>query len=312
MWARWAAAVLAFAMCVSGQRKPVYRVGGDVVPPKVLNKVEPVYTPEAQDARVQGTVLLSIVVSEEGRAEEIRVIKPLGSGLDERAAAAVEQWAFQPGAKRGNPVRVFATVEVNFRLSTAPPARQPAEIAWLMELARRQDPAGMFALAREYGAGKKIARDEKRADELIRAAANLKHGPAMFELGSRQLMTRQGEETAWKLIHEAADLGSAHAQQFLGDRYSTGIGVSEDSERSRQYYRRCASSGLASCQYQLAESLFAKDGATKAEKLQAFAWALLAQTKGTEPSNEIAEAIRVLSAEDRSAVDQIQRRLESK
>lgn len=311
MWARWVAAGLVLATCVTAQRKPVYRVGGDVLQPKVLKKVEPSYTQEARDARLEGSVLLSIVVSEEGRAEEIKIVRKLGSGLDEQAVDCVEQWLFQPGTKRGTPVRVFATVEVNFRLS-AKPSRPPADIAWLMELERRKDPAGMLALAYEYGAGKKIARNEKRAGELIREAADLKHGPAMFELASRQMIARGDEESALKMIHEAAELGSPYAQQFLGDRYDTGVGVERDSERSRQYYSLCARAGLAFCQHRLSESLFSKDDSANHERIEAYAWALLARTQKVEPSREVDEAIRLLSPGDREAVARKQQELEPK
>jgi protein TonB len=46
----------------------------------------------------------------------LRVIRGLGLGLDERAIAAVAQWRFEPGRENGAPVDVQATVEVNFRL----------------------------------------------------------------------------------------------------------------------------------------------------------------------------------------------------
>ncbi len=83
---------------------------------RLLSRVEPNYTEEARRARLQGTVLLSIEVWEDGRAHNIRVTRGLGLGLDEEAIAAVKQWRFQPGMKDGEPVRVAAQVEVTFRL----------------------------------------------------------------------------------------------------------------------------------------------------------------------------------------------------
>lgn len=93
-----------------------YRVGGGVSAPGVLFKVEPEYSEEARKAKFQGTVVLSIVVDPNGKARDIRVVRPLGLGLDEKAIEAVMKWRFKPGLKDGAPVPVQATVEVNFRL----------------------------------------------------------------------------------------------------------------------------------------------------------------------------------------------------
>ncbi len=93
-----------------------YRVGGGVSAPSVLYKVEPEYSEEARKAKFQGTVLLSIIVDPSGKARDIRVIRPLGLGLDEKAIEAVMKWRFKPGLKDGSAVPVQATVEVNFRL----------------------------------------------------------------------------------------------------------------------------------------------------------------------------------------------------
>jgi periplasmic protein TonB len=94
----------------------VYKVGGGVTAPLLLHKVEPEYSEEARKAKYQGTVLLYIEVSPDGRATNIRVARSLGLGLDEKAIEAVKQWKFKPGAKNGVPVTVAATIEVNFRL----------------------------------------------------------------------------------------------------------------------------------------------------------------------------------------------------
>jgi protein TonB len=93
-----------------------YRVGGGVSAPSVLFKVEPEYSEEARKAKFQGTVVLAIVVDPSGKARDIRVIRPLGLGLDEKAIEAVMKWRFKPGFKDGAAVPVQATVEVNFRL----------------------------------------------------------------------------------------------------------------------------------------------------------------------------------------------------
>src|SRR5579863_5683095 len=99
-----------------GAPAEVYRAGEDVPPPKVLHKVEPLYTLEARRATIQGTVVLEVLVDETGRAASSSVISPLGFGLDDRAKEAVAQWTFQPSRKDGEPVKTLTTVAVKFRL----------------------------------------------------------------------------------------------------------------------------------------------------------------------------------------------------
>lgn len=93
-----------------------YRVGGGVSSPALLFKVEPEYSEEARKAKFQGTVLLSVVVDEKGNPRDIRIIRALGLGLDEKAIESVQKWRFKPGVKDGRAVPVIAQVEVNFRL----------------------------------------------------------------------------------------------------------------------------------------------------------------------------------------------------
>jgi TonB family protein len=94
----------------------VYRIGGGVSAPTVLLKVEPEYSEEARKAKWQGTVVLSLIVDEKGMPEELKVVRQLGLGLDQKAIEAVTKWRFKPGMKDGKPVAVQATIEVNFRL----------------------------------------------------------------------------------------------------------------------------------------------------------------------------------------------------
>ncbi len=94
----------------------IYRVGGGVSAPVPLYRPDPEYSDEARKAKYSGAVLLSIVVDVEGRARDIKVVKSLGMGLDEKAMEAVQKWKFKPGMSNGKPVNTRATVEVNFRL----------------------------------------------------------------------------------------------------------------------------------------------------------------------------------------------------
>ncbi len=99
----------------SAARGP-YRIGGGVSAPALIEKTEPTYTPEAAKGKVAGRVLLEIIVDVNGVPRDIRVVRSLGMGLDEKAVEAVSKWRFRPGVKDGMPVATRANVEVNFRL----------------------------------------------------------------------------------------------------------------------------------------------------------------------------------------------------
>ncbi len=92
------------------------RAGNGVTKPELLRKVEPLYTEEARTAKLQGVVVVNVIIGTDGSASNIRVVKSLGLGLDEKAIEAVQQWQFKPGTKDGAAVPVQATIEVNFRL----------------------------------------------------------------------------------------------------------------------------------------------------------------------------------------------------
>jgi protein TonB len=84
--------------------------------PQLVSKTEPEYSDSARKARHQGSVLLAVTVDAKGNPQDIRVIRGLGLGLDERAMEAVSTWRFRPALLNGKPVAAPITVEVNFRL----------------------------------------------------------------------------------------------------------------------------------------------------------------------------------------------------
>jgi TonB family protein len=84
--------------------------------PVLVHKVEPEYSEEARKARLNGTVLLRIVIDVDGSPIDIQVVRSPGLGLGERAMQSVAKWRFRPGRRDGKPVAVSATIEVNFSL----------------------------------------------------------------------------------------------------------------------------------------------------------------------------------------------------
>ncbi len=93
-----------------------YRPGSGVEPPGLLHEVAPSYTEQARRAGLEGEVLLEIVVGPDGEVSDIRVVRRLGGGLDDRAVAAVRQWRFSPARRLGAPVAVIVEVAVEFTL----------------------------------------------------------------------------------------------------------------------------------------------------------------------------------------------------
>ena len=92
------------------------RPGGQVKYPTKVHHVAPIYPRLAQDARVDGLVILEAVIAADGRVQDVRVLrsKPL---LDQAAVDAVRQWRFTPTLLNGIPVPVIMTVTVNFELT---------------------------------------------------------------------------------------------------------------------------------------------------------------------------------------------------
>jgi periplasmic protein TonB len=77
----------------------------------------PIYTDEARHAKMQGTVTLRVLVGPDGKASEIRVIRGVGFGLDERAVQTVRGWKFNPAHDANHhTIAAWITIEAVFRL----------------------------------------------------------------------------------------------------------------------------------------------------------------------------------------------------
>jgi protein TonB len=93
-----------------------YRPGSGIDPPRLLREVKAEYTEEARRRGVSGDVVLEIVVQRDGSVGAVTVLQGLGSGLDQRAVAAVRQWRFTPARIRNAAVDVIVEVAVEFTL----------------------------------------------------------------------------------------------------------------------------------------------------------------------------------------------------
>ena len=86
------------------------------IPPILLSKTEAEYSEEARKAKFQGSVILYLEVDETGQPIDIKVVRSLGLGLDEKAIEAVKKWKFRPGTANGVPVSMPTKAIVDFRL----------------------------------------------------------------------------------------------------------------------------------------------------------------------------------------------------
>jgi protein TonB len=93
-----------------------FRPGSGVEPPRLLREVKADYTDDARRGNIEGEVELEIVVRRDGTVGDVKVIRGLRGGLNERAIQAVRQWRFAPGRMKGTPVDVVVEVGVEFRL----------------------------------------------------------------------------------------------------------------------------------------------------------------------------------------------------
>ncbi|HTV13281.1 MAG TPA: energy transducer TonB [Acidobacteriaceae bacterium] len=94
-----------------------FRMPSGVTPPRPTQAGTPEYSDEARKKHIEGMVMLSTLVDEQGMPTDIRVERGIGYGLDENAVRSVSQYRFRPATDRdGRPVAVRIAIEVSFRL----------------------------------------------------------------------------------------------------------------------------------------------------------------------------------------------------
>jgi TonB family protein len=88
-----------------------------VLPAEILFKPTPVYTQEARNLRIEGEVLLEVVLEASGKLRVLRVVHGLGHGLDDNAVKAAEQIHFKPAVKDGQPTDSTVVVHIIFQMA---------------------------------------------------------------------------------------------------------------------------------------------------------------------------------------------------
>ena len=98
----------------AGHRVPYINPAGGVFPPQPVFTPAPEFPDRASREHFDGIVVLAAVVNKEGRVENIRLLRPVGMGLEEAAVAVVQTWRFKPTTRDGEPVAVEMNLEVAF------------------------------------------------------------------------------------------------------------------------------------------------------------------------------------------------------
>jgi protein TonB len=84
--------------------------------PEEVDRVVPRYPTAARAAGIGGRVVIRGIVRRDGTIDNVEIIKDLPFGLGEAAREAVQHWRFRPATFRGEPIDVYYTVTVNFKL----------------------------------------------------------------------------------------------------------------------------------------------------------------------------------------------------
>ena len=85
--------------------------------PRAKTVIRPIYPEIAQEAGIEGVVVVQAFIDERGRVKETLILKGVpNTGLDEAAMEAIRRTKFHPAEQRERPVAVWISIPVNFRL----------------------------------------------------------------------------------------------------------------------------------------------------------------------------------------------------
>ena len=300
---------------------------------KLKHRTEPEYTKEARDAKIAGRVRLTATIGIDGQAHDIKVMSPLGYGLDEKAVQAVSKWRWDAPERDGEKVPLESTVEVNFRLGNVLPGEEaslheegranfnegfhylkgdivPQDIRkarfYFIRGSAEGFAAAQHSLALMYLNGEGGPRDEVEAFQWMKKSADQKFAKAEFYVG---LMYTEGKGTwkddtqALRWYRLAAEQKEPAAEVQIGWAFENGRGVNQDRAEALKWYRRSAEHGNARAQFLLAS--YYRDG-TGVDKnpVEALAWMRLAISKDVPDAQvEAAKLANTLSKEQLDRVD---------
>jgi len=116
-WSEWTPVGTAKAVSPLLPGETAYRVGQGISAPHPTYSPDPEYSDIARNVGYRDAiVVLWLIVDSTGVPDRVRIVKPAGLGLDEKAVDAVRTWKFDPAMSNGSPVPVQIKVEMTFKL----------------------------------------------------------------------------------------------------------------------------------------------------------------------------------------------------
>jgi len=88
----------------------------DAAPVSLSRKV-PVYSMQARQMRIQGTVVMNVLVNENGTVDDVVIVKGIpGADVNDASVKAAKAWTYRPATKDGVAVKVWKTEQVVFKM----------------------------------------------------------------------------------------------------------------------------------------------------------------------------------------------------
>ncbi len=129
--------------------KGAVRCVGEIKPPKIIKKVDPVYPEQARQARVEGNVILGTRTDIHGRVSQVMVYSSKDFSLVQAAKDAVEQWVYEPLIIDGKPREAVFTTQVRFKLQKEPLEKPDAMVGIEPGVRILQDPEDVPSLIKK-------------------------------------------------------------------------------------------------------------------------------------------------------------------
>jgi len=218
------------------------RVGGAIHAPRRITNVNPIYPAIAQNARVQGVVIIEATIGTTGEVKDARVLRSIPL-LDQAALDAVKQWRYEPTLLNGTAVPIIMTVTVNFALTEDPAKEEQACLAG--EIVRCGRVAAMSRMG--YGG---MPKDPAKAATLYQRACDGGIGSScqalarMYESGEG---VTQDAAAAAKFDQRGCDAGSVISCIGIARATYAGRGVTRSVAQGTAMYDRAAETGRRAC-----------------------------------------------------------------